>query len=221
MPDISVLDRLRCAEDYVTVWKAASLASHVFMYDRDPRTPSEGLAELLYACQLALQSVILYQLHSFDHITVLARPPNADSERASVACSNRPEIASPHSGQLAAFLNLTLKSANTELAVAFGVPVGSTYGLITNVVVARRHRRRGIANFLLLACDHIVTRLKGRTPTALALYVYADNLVALRLYESRGFKITAWTDPIWLEEAEKSKVGKARRLLLAKRLLTV
>jgi hypothetical protein len=43
-------------------------------------------------------------------------------------------------------------------------------------------------------------------------------LPGCRLYESFGFQVTSWVDPLWLADAEKGRVRQKRRLLLTRPL---
>lgn len=61
---------------------------------------------------------------------------------------------------------------------------------IIEVFTAPAHRRRGLARHLMIRCMRTVGSAGG---TAVALRVLSDNLPALRLYESLGFR--HWTPP--------------------------
>lgn len=39
-----------------------------------------------------------------------------------------------------------------------------------------------------------------------------------RLYEQWGFEATPWEDPLWMQDAEKGKMGRQRRIMMVKQL---
>lgn len=72
------------------------------------------------------------------------------------------------------------------LKTLFDEWAGGHYGWIDNVVVDRRHRRRGVATALLeLAMQH--ARAEGLP--MLRLFVAEDNDAALRTYLAAGFEV--------------------------------
>ncbi|GLC60072.1 hypothetical protein PLESTB_001570200 [Pleodorina starrii] len=120
--------------------------------------------------------------------------------------------------QVVGCCGLTFEAAPADVAAATGTAEGSLYGLLTGIAVAPAHRRRGIASELLEAAARAAV---GRLPppALLALLVARTNTAAIRLYVRQGYEEqSAWVDTRWQEEAERGKVGKPRRLLMAKRL---
>jgi ribosomal protein S18 acetylase RimI-like enzyme len=81
--------------------------------------------------------------------------------------------------------------------------------------VRQKRRRQGVAQFLLRAAeDASYTR---EASTLLALLVAANNKAARGLYERCGFELNAaYTDAMWLADAERGRVGRPRRLLMHK-----
>ncbi|PNH10377.1 hypothetical protein TSOC_002918, partial [Tetrabaena socialis] len=113
---------------------------------------------------------------------------------------------------------LTTDLAEPDLAGCVGLAAGADYVLITGLAVDPGQRRRGIAS-QLLAEAALVAAARLAAPAVLALLVARTNTSAVRLYAQQGFQEqTSWIDTRWKEEAERGKVGKPRRLLLAKRV---
>ena len=58
-------------------------------------------------------------------------------------------------------------------------------GYITNIIVCKDYRRRGIADMLLAECDKIATQLRL---SFISLEVRASNYAAIQLYLKNGYK---------------------------------
>ncbi|KAI8477269.1 MAG: hypothetical protein J3K34DRAFT_490482 [Monoraphidium minutum] len=114
--------------------------------------------------------------------------------------------------------NVTLRHAGDVVSAAAGCRVGTPFAMVTNMTVAPGWRRRGVARRLMSdAVDAAGGRLAGG-PHFMALLCYKGYSPAYSLYASFGFAPTAWMDPEWVEDAERGRVGKPRRLLMIKPL---
>ncbi len=81
---------------------------------------------------------------------------------------------------------------------------------ISNLAVDPVHRREGIAQRLLLACERTV---ESWGESDLYLHVLESNTAARRLYAKAGYQIQE-ADSLWIS----TFLGQPRRLLLHKRL---
>lgn len=83
---------------------------------------------------------------------------------------------------------------------------------ISNLAVKPDHRRQGIAQHLLLACEQTVSKWGFQD---LYLHVLENNQPAQQLYTKVGYRVQR-VDSLW----PQSLLGQPRRLLLHKRLTT-
>ncbi|GBF94339.1 hypothetical protein Rsub_06961 [Raphidocelis subcapitata] len=121
-------------------------------------------------------------------------------------------------GEAVGVCNVTLRWASNTVAAAAGCHRGAPFAMVTNMTVVPEWRRRGVARQLLSSCNVTATCRLAERPHFVALLCYRGHEPAYNLYSSFGFVPTSWVDPLWKEDAERSRIGKPRRLLMVKSL---
>jgi len=107
------------------------------------------------------------------------------------------------------------------MAEALKCNPGTPFALVANMAVQPDLQGRGIGRSLMSACEEVVRTTFKPKPPGMLLLVYKDNEAAISLYKSEGYRECAsWVDPNWLEDAERGRIGRPRRLLFVKEFQT-
>lgn len=115
-------------------------------------------------------------------------------------------------------VNVTVMQASDAVCAATGLAPGAPFAMLTNMAVAPTARRRGVGHALMAAALRTVgLRLAGGPELALLL-AYKHYEPAMRLYGAWGFSATSWQDPLWLEDAQRGRLGRQRRIMLTRPL---
>jgi ribosomal protein S18 acetylase RimI-like enzyme len=78
-------------------------------------------------------------------------------------------------------------ATQTQRAIAFIISFQrQDFGYISVVAVAPAHRRQGVATALI---QRVAEHWRSKGLTSLRIDVYADNLAAVRAYETLGFRV--------------------------------
>eukprot|EP00879_Flechtneria_rotunda_P015117 GHRR01015797.1.p1 GENE.GHRR01015797.1~~GHRR01015797.1.p1 ORF type:complete len:206 (+),score=68.38 GHRR01015797.1:350-967(+) len=115
-------------------------------------------------------------------------------------------------------VNVTIIQASSSISAAASCEPGTPFALVTNLAVVPKLRQQGIAHQLMQAAIRAAVLELDYSPSFALLLAYKYYEPAVRLYESWGFEATDWADPLWVEDAEKGKVGKERRIMMVKQL---
>ncbi|MEM9771812.1 MAG: GNAT family N-acetyltransferase [Cyanobacteria bacterium P01_D01_bin.73] len=100
-----------------------------------------------------------------------------------------------------------------EIAARSQFPLGwrdPSHLYISNLAIAKSHRRQGIATALLQECEHFAKRWGF---TSIHLHVLEDNQAARQLYREAGYHTEAA-----LADWFSRLLGRSRRLLMCKKL---
>ena len=113
---------------------------------------------------------------------------------------------------------MTVMQASETVSSATGLPPGAPFAMLTNMAVAPHARRRGVGTALMTAALRTVAvRLEGN-PGLVILLAYKHFEPAMRLYGAFGFSPTPWQDPLWLEDVQRGRLDRQRRVMLARSL---
>jgi ribosomal protein S18 acetylase RimI-like enzyme len=196
------------------VLQAARLHSEAFHEPPEALPFLAPITSFTYSLQSFSLQLLTYFMQGSNHITVMASRPGQATGSSSSSSTSDVLLQQ----QCVGTANVSLRLADTGFCEAIDCKPGTPFIIVTNMAVSEPYRGKGIGRQLMTAAiDQALAQFK---PSAelLVLMVYLDNKTALGLYRSFGFIDTRWVDPRWLSDAERSRVGQPRRLLLVKKL---
>eukprot|EP00775_Hariotina_reticulata_P008576 gene8576-8758_t len=229
VPQVSLktIVQLQTPQDLQYVLKANELVTETF-YSISDNPVFDAVNFNSYRMRSAAQTLGLHMGLDRSHATILALPSTKQSaathqhhahvfQRQVPTAKLRGRDASGEQPAVGV-VNVTLMQASSSIAAATDCKVGTPFAMITNMAVSPAVRRQGVAHQLMRAALRTAILDMACSPPFAMLLAYKYYQPAIKLYESWGFSNTPWEDPLWLADAEKGKLGRQRRIMMAKRL---
>lgn len=198
--------QLQTPEDFQLVLQANDLVAENF-YSASDNLLLDAVSFNSYRVRSAGQTLGLHMGPSRSHATILALLNGPGQQQQHAAAERAVGV-----------VNVTLMQASDSISAVASCKPGTPFAMITNMAVTPAMRRRGIAHQLMQAAIRTSILQLDYSPAFALLLAYKHYEPAVRLYEQWGFEATPWEDPLWMQDAEKGKMGRQRRIMMVKQL---